>query len=62
MKASRAYRVEEVSGNVLVSREKAQQGAADPFADALTKTIRQMLQDEYLIVQNGQIIPAHHRK
>jgi hypothetical protein len=34
----------------------------DPVADALTITIRQMLQDGRLIVRNGRILPARRRK
>jgi hypothetical protein len=62
MSASRSYRLEELSGDNFSSLEGAQQAATDFLANALTETIRRMLQDGRLAVHNGRIVPARHRK
>ena len=62
MSGPKAYRLEEIGGDVFSSLDSAQQAAVDPVADALTITIRQMLQDGRLIVQNGRIVPTRRRK
>ena len=62
MSGPKAYRIEEIGGDVFSSLDGAQQAAVDPVADALTITIRQMLHDGRLIVWNGRIVPARHRK
>jgi len=62
MTGPKAYRLEEIGGNAFSSLDGAQQAAVDPVADALTITIRQMLQDGRLIVRNGRILPARRRK
>ena len=62
MSGPKAYRLEEIGGDVFSSLDSAQQAATDPLADVLTATIRQMLQDGRLIVRNGRIVPARRRK
>ena len=62
MTAPKAYRLEEIGGDVFSSLGGAQQAAAGPLADALTATIRQMLQDGRLTVQNGWIMPVRRRQ
>lgn len=62
MTGPKAYRLEEISGDAFSSLDVAQQAAVGPLADALTTTIRQMLQDGRLIVQNDRIMPARRRK
>lgn len=62
MSSPKAYRIEEIGGDVFSSLDGAQQAAVDPVADALTITIRQMLQDGRLIVRDGRILPTCHRK
>ncbi len=62
MSSPKAYRIEEIGGDVFSSLDGAQQAAVDPVADALTITIRQMLQDGRLIVQDGRILPSRRHK
>jgi hypothetical protein len=62
MNGPKAYRIEEIGGDGFPSLDGAQQAAVDPVADALTITIRQMLQDGRLIVRNGRIVHARRRK
>ena len=62
MSGPKAYRLEEIGGDVFSSLDGAQQAAVDPVADALTITIRQMLQDGRLAIQNGRIVPARRTK
>ncbi len=62
MSSPKAYRIEEIGGDAFSSLDGAQQAAVDPVADALTISIRQMLQDGRLIIRNGRIMPARHRK
>ena len=62
MSTPRSYRLEELSGDSFSSLDGAQQAATGLLADALAKTIRRMLQDGRLIVQNGRIVPARLRK
>jgi hypothetical protein len=62
MSASRSYHLEEISGDNFSSLGGAQQAATGFLADALTETIRRMLQDGRLTVHNGRIVPARHRK
>jgi hypothetical protein len=62
MTGPKAYRLEEIGGDAFSSLDVAQQAAIGPLADALTATIRQMLQDGRLTIKNGRIVPAHHRK
>jgi len=62
MSSPKAYRLEEIGSDAFSSLDGAQQAAVDPVADALTITIRQMLQDGRLIVQNGRIVPTRRRK
>jgi len=61
MSSPKAYRIEEIGGDAFSSLDGAQQAAVDPVADALTLTIRQMLQDGRLIVHNGRIVPTRRR-
>jgi hypothetical protein len=62
MSGPKAYRLEELGGDVFSSLDSAQQAATDPLADVLTATIRQMLQDGRLTIQNGRIVPARRTK
>ena len=62
MSSPKAYRLEEIGGDVFSSLDRAQQAATDPLADVLTTTIRQMLQDGRLAIQNGRIVPARRTK
>jgi hypothetical protein len=62
MSGPKAYRLEEIGGDVFSSLGSAQQAATDPLADVLTATIRQMLQDGRLAIQNGRIVPARRTK
>lgn len=62
MSGPKAYRIEEVGGDAFSSLDGAQQAAMDPVADALTITIRQMLQDGRLIIRDGRIVPTRRRK
>jgi hypothetical protein len=62
MSAPKAYRLEEIGGDVVSSLDSAQQAAVDPVADALTITIRQMLQDGRLFVRDGHILPTRRHK
>jgi hypothetical protein len=62
MSGPKAYRLEEIGGDVFSSLDSAQQAATDPLADVLTATIRQMLQDGRLAIQNGRIVPARRTK
>lgn len=62
MSGPKAYRLEEIGGDAFSSLDGAQQAAIGPLADALTATIRQMLQDGRLTVQNNRIVPARRRK
>ena len=62
MSSPKAYRLEEIGGDVFSSLDSAQQAATDPLADVLTITIRQMLQDGRLAIQNGRIVPARRTK
>jgi hypothetical protein len=62
MSGPKAYRLEEIGGDAFSSLDGAQQAAVDPVADALTITIRQMLQDGRLAIQNGRIVPTRRRK
>jgi hypothetical protein len=62
MSSPKAYRLEEIGGDVFSSLDSAQQAATDPLADVLTTTIRQMLQDGRLAIQNGRIVPARRTK
>jgi len=62
MSGPKAYRLEEIGGDVFSSLDSAQQAATDPLADVLTTTIRQMLQDGRLAIQNGRIVPARRTK
>jgi len=62
MSGPKAYRLEEIGGDVFSSLDSAQQAATDPLADVLTATIRQMLQDGRLAIQNGWIVPARRTK
>jgi hypothetical protein len=62
MSGPKAYRLEEIGGDVFSSLDSAQQAATDPLADVLTATIHQMLQDGRLAIQNGRIVPARRTK
>ena len=62
MSSPNAYRIEEIGGDAFSSLDGAQQAAIGPLADVLTETIRKMLQDGRLIVQNARIVPARRRK
>lgn len=62
MSGPKSYRLEEIGGDAFTSLDRAQQAAAGPLADALTATIRQMLQDGHLTIQNGRIVPANTRR
>ncbi len=62
MTGPKAYRLEEIGGDAFSSLDGARQAATDPLADVLTATIRQMLQDGRLVVQNGRIVPARHTR
>jgi hypothetical protein len=62
MSGPKAYRLEEIGGDSFSSLDVAQQAAIGPLADVLTETIRKMLQDGRLIVQNDRIVPARRRK
>jgi hypothetical protein len=62
MTGPKAYRLEEIGGYVFSSLDSAQQAATDPLADVLTATIRQMLQDGRLAIQNGRIVPVRRTK
>jgi hypothetical protein len=62
MSGFKTYRLEEIGGDVFSSLDSAQQAATDPLADVLTTTIRQMLQDGRLAIQNGRIVPARRTK
>jgi hypothetical protein len=62
MSGPKSYRIEEIGGDAFSSLDGAQQAAVDTVSDALTLTIRQMLQDGRLIVRNGRIVPTRHRK
>jgi len=63
MSMKKSYRLEEISGNQFSSLTSAQQAASNILADALTDTLRMMLQDGILIVDNGLIVPnRNYRK
>ena len=62
MRTPKAYRLEEIGGDTFPSLDRAQQAAIDPLADVLTATIRQMLLDGHLTIQNGRIVPARRSK
>jgi hypothetical protein len=62
MSSPKAYRLEEIGGDAFSSLDGAQQAATGILVDALTETIRRMLQDGRLTVHNGRIVPASHRK
>jgi hypothetical protein len=62
MSGPKSYRLEEIGGDAFTSLDGAQQAAAGPLADALTATIRQMLQDGRLIIRNGRIVPTRIRR
>lgn len=61
MSGPKAYRLEEIGGDAFSSLDVAQQAAIGPLADILTETIRKMLQDGRLIIQNDRIVPARRR-
>ena len=62
MISSRSYHLEELSGDSFSSLDGAQQAASSPFVEALTDTIRQMLLDGRLTIQNERIVPVRHRR
>jgi hypothetical protein len=62
MSGPKAYRLEEIGSDAFTSLDTAQQVAVVTLADALTATIRQMLQDGRLTVRNGWIVPTRIRR
>jgi hypothetical protein len=57
MNGKRSYRLEEISGHQFASLTGAQKAASSILADVLTDTVRGMLQEGILIVENGLIVP-----
>jgi hypothetical protein len=62
MSTSKAYHLEEISGDQFPSLTSAQQASFGILADVLTDTVRVMLQNGMLTVENGIIVPNRHLK
>ena len=57
MRKSPALQVEEISGDRYADLKSAQEAALPSIADGIAVSMRRMLSEGWLIVENGQIVP-----
>lgn len=63
MRTPKSYRLVELSGDQFPSLTGAQEAASGILADMLTDTVRAMLKNGILTINNGLIVPNRdHRK